>query len=367
MSAERAVDVATINTIDDNGQHVHSGAGTILNTTDQGYGESRSSQYDQGEGRESHQRLVASMDRYPPQSQSQLESGSDLPIITMSNPSSDLAPAIPTTSTSVSADPHTASEPPFNLQIAELIPNNDTTNINTNKYNNNDALDLEPIDVKHPIIHVDSPRSSLEREKGEIKHRALEPVMEGPKLNIRILLMSGQSHTFAFPPTTTIGHLKDLVWGEWPADWNPEPGRPPAPNYFRLLFMGRMLTDPEVLSALNLKPAPNSTIVHLSIRTFAPAPEEPPKKSILPFSLPTIPRPSGLSSRQNSSNIPTTAAPGSGTGGSPHVPPGARAESTSAIGAGAGNTTATQGTTGQTGRRAAGGDEHGGGCKCLIQ
>lgn len=183
MSAERAVDVATINTIDDNGQHAHSGAGTILNTTDQGYGESRSSQYDQGEGRESHQRLVASMDRYPPQSQSQLESGSDLPIITMSNPSSDLAPAIPATSTSVSADPHTASEPPFNLQIAELIPNNDTTNINTNKYNNNEALDLEPIDVKHPIIHVDSPRSSVEREKGEIKHRALEPVMEGPKVS----------------------------------------------------------------------------------------------------------------------------------------------------------------------------------------
>jgi hypothetical protein len=29
--------------------------------------------------------------------------------------------------------------------------------------------------------------------------------------------MSGQSHTFGFSPTTTIGHLKDLVWGEWPA------------------------------------------------------------------------------------------------------------------------------------------------------
>jgi hypothetical protein len=189
MSAERAVDVATINTIDEsniNGQHVHSGAETILNSTDQGDGESRSPQYDQGEGRESHQRLVASMDRYPPQSQSQLESRSDLPIITMSSPSSDLAPAIPTTTTSASAGPHTASEPPFNLQIAELIPNNDTTNINPNKFTNNDALDLEPIDVKHPIIHVDSPRSSLEREKGEIKHRALEPVMEGPKVSCHL-------------------------------------------------------------------------------------------------------------------------------------------------------------------------------------
>jgi hypothetical protein len=31
-------------------------------------------------------------------------------------------------------------------------------------------------------------------------------------------------------------------------DWNPDPGRPPAPNYFRLLFMGRQLADPEVLA-----------------------------------------------------------------------------------------------------------------------
>lgn len=31
-------------------------------------------------------------------------------------------------------------------------------------------------------------------------------------------------------------------------DWKTDPGRPPAPNYFRLLYMGRMLTDPEVLS-----------------------------------------------------------------------------------------------------------------------
>lgn len=190
MSAERAVDVATINTINDssniNGQQAHSGAGTILDSADQGYGDLGSSRHDRGEGRESHQqRLVASTDRYPPQSQSQsqLESGSDLPTITMSSQSSDLAPAIPAITTSVPAGSHTASEPPFNLQIAELIPNNDTTNINTNKYNNKDALDLEPIDVKHPIIHVDSPRSSLEREKGEIKHRALEPVMEGPKVS----------------------------------------------------------------------------------------------------------------------------------------------------------------------------------------
>jgi hypothetical protein len=35
----------------------------------------------------------------------------------------------------------------------------------------------------------------------------------------------------------------------------------------------RMFLPLPITAALNLKPAPNSTIVHLSIRTFAPAPE----------------------------------------------------------------------------------------------
>jgi hypothetical protein len=48
----------------------------------------------------------------------------------------------------------------------------------------------ESIDIKHPIIHIDSPRSSMEREKVEIKHRALEPVMEGPKVSSKPRLYS---------------------------------------------------------------------------------------------------------------------------------------------------------------------------------
>lgn len=55
--------------------------------------------------------------------------------------------------------------------------------------NRSDA-ELEPVDIKLPILHVDSPRSSLEREKVEIKHRALEPVMEGPKVSLRTLFFN---------------------------------------------------------------------------------------------------------------------------------------------------------------------------------
>jgi hypothetical protein len=152
-------------------------------------------------------------------------------------------------------------------------------------------------------------------------------------------------------------------------------------------------------AGLNLKAAPASTIVHLSLRTFPPPPEgeslpllveqylmlkygfltppEPPKKSILPFSLPTLPRPSGLSSRQNSSNVQTTVAPGSGTGGSAFVPssarandPGAQASATTTTGGGGGGNGQSAGAgTGGSARPVTynGGEEHGGGCKCVIQ
>lgn len=52
----------------------------------------------------------------------------------------------------------------------------------------------DQIDLKQPLRMIldnkinaePSPRSSVEREKVEVKRRALEPVMEGPKVSERI-------------------------------------------------------------------------------------------------------------------------------------------------------------------------------------
>jgi hypothetical protein len=47
------------------------------------------------------------------------------------------------------------------------------------------------------------------------------------------------------------------------SEWNADPSRPPAPNYFRLLYLGRMLLDPEVLAGQSLI-APGFTFPNLN-------------------------------------------------------------------------------------------------------
>jgi Ubiquitin-2 like Rad60 SUMO-like len=66
-----------------------------------------------------------------------------------------------------------------------------------------------------------------------------------PEISITFLLISGRRRTLSFASSTSIGRVKELVWNSWPADWSDE--RPPAPNYLRVLYLGKMLQDEEVL------------------------------------------------------------------------------------------------------------------------
>jgi len=69
----------------------------------------------------------------------------------------------------------------------------------------------------------------------------------------------------SFEPDTTIGRVKELVWNAWPSDWQNE--RPPAPSYFRVLYLGKILQDEETLTSHKFRPTPAPpTIVHLSVR-----------------------------------------------------------------------------------------------------
>lgn len=136
--------------------------------------------------------------------------------------------------------------------------------------------------------------------------------------------------------------------------------------------------------ALNLRTAPAATIIHLAIRPYPPAPEgmstisykpleksssilnleaEPPKKSLLPFSLPTIPRPGG-SSRQNSTNVPLVS-PSIPTNSTPNANANPMANAAPAGGTAA--TVPAAANTAANARAIRGGeDSHGGGCKCVI-
>jgi len=118
-----------------------------------------------------------------------------------------------------------------------------------------------------PIHETVTPNSDLKAEQ--------EPevtVAEASKVSITLLLVSGRRRTQEFDRKTTIGELKEMVWSTWPSEWSDE--LPPSASFLRILYLGRILTDDTILSSLNLAEPPESTVVHISVRSFAPASDE---------------------------------------------------------------------------------------------
>ncbi|KAI8986800.1 ubiquitin-related domain-containing protein [Trametes punicea] len=108
-----------------------------------------------------------------------------------------------------------------------------------------------------------------------------ETIPQTPQVSLTFLLISGRRRTMSFDPETTIGRVKELVWNAWPNDWQDE--RPPAPSYLRILYLGKILQDEDSLDKLSFpthlpSSAPSATIVHLSVRPYAPPSEDVPKK-----------------------------------------------------------------------------------------
>ncbi|KAJ6583171.1 hypothetical protein B0H10DRAFT_1701098, partial [Mycena sp. CBHHK59/15] len=106
-----------------------------------------------------------------------------------------------------------------------------------------------------------------------------------PQTPLTFLLVSGRRRTMAFDPATTVGRVKELVWNAWPSDPEWQAERPPAPAFLRILYLGKILQDEDTLAQLGFPahtpapvpapaPAPPPTIVHLSIRAYAPPAED---------------------------------------------------------------------------------------------
>ncbi|EJD05413.1 uncharacterized protein FOMMEDRAFT_17724 [Fomitiporia mediterranea MF3/22] len=108
-----------------------------------------------------------------------------------------------------------------------------------------------------------------------------------PQVALTFLLVTGNRRTMSFDPETTIGRVKELVWNAWPSDWQDE--KPPAPNFLRILYLGKILQNEDTLTSLSLPTLPPATvsiptspqmqlspatIVHLSIRPYAPPTED---------------------------------------------------------------------------------------------
>ncbi|KAF8624329.1 hypothetical protein AX17_007157 [Amanita inopinata Kibby_2008] len=98
-----------------------------------------------------------------------------------------------------------------------------------------------------------------------------------PQAFITFLLITGRRRTMSFDPEMTVGRVKELVWNTWPEDIEWQNERPPAPSYLRLLYLGKMLQDDDMLTKLKLPIShphdPQPTIIHLSIRPYALAGE----------------------------------------------------------------------------------------------
>jgi hypothetical protein len=186
--------------------------------------------------------------------------------------------------------------------------------------------------------------------------------------------------------------------------------RPPSPAYFRLLYMGKMLSDEQTLSGtfvpsaastetdrviaigLDMKIAPATTIIHLSVRTIPPEEGkylcqcrcvrklmlfnvESTKKTLLGFSL----RPS-IRGRNSSANVPSHATnqPSNTTNATQPAPVSStQSRNAAPVAAPARVATRPEQTTTpavtQTRSRATGVDDgthgtgsSGGGCKCVI-
>jgi len=108
-------------------------------------------------------------------------------------------------------------------------------------------------------------------------------LLQAPQAYITFLIISGRRRTMSFEPETTVGRVKELVWNAWPTEWESE--RPLGPSYMRILYLGKMLQDDDTLAQLKFPthmtqsdPAPIPTIVHLSVRPFAPSGENDLKK-----------------------------------------------------------------------------------------
>ncbi|EIW77345.1 hypothetical protein CONPUDRAFT_168293 [Coniophora puteana RWD-64-598 SS2] len=161
--------------------------------------------------------------------------------------------------------------------------------------------------LPQPQSQAQSQTQSPEQPQSQAQNQLqLEPVPQTPQVFLTFLLVSGRRRTMSFDPETSVGRVKELVWSSWSSDWEDE--RPPAPAYLRILWLGKILQDEDTLSHLKFPTAlsspaqhtavppsslppitpttpstpnplhsgaavPTATIVHLSIRAFAPPPE----------------------------------------------------------------------------------------------
>ncbi|PAA94380.1 hypothetical protein BOX15_Mlig006196g1 [Macrostomum lignano] len=93
------------------------------------------------------------------------------------------------------------------------------------------------------------------------------PLVPADRVNLRLLLVSGEVHNFLFNPDDCAQEITDFVFHNWPEGWSS--AERPDSNILRLIYHGRFLHPSVTLSALRL-PLGKTTVMHLVSRETAP-------------------------------------------------------------------------------------------------
>ncbi|KAI0077583.1 hypothetical protein K474DRAFT_1684236 [Panus rudis PR-1116 ss-1] len=177
-----------------------------------------------------------------------------------------LSPAATAAQSTLAAEPRTAD-----LQLLSPSARTSFTRVNLSNVDVDSAQRAHDDALAPDVGADDTPQQAA----------AVEPAIpHDPQVSLTFLLISGRRRVMSFDQETTIGRVKELVWNAWPNEWQDE--RPPAPSYLRILYLGKILQDDDTLreagfpsylptSSDTEQTNPPSTIVHLSIRAYAPA------------------------------------------------------------------------------------------------
>ncbi|CAF1466104.1 unnamed protein product [Rotaria sp. Silwood1] len=87
-------------------------------------------------------------------------------------------------------------------------------------------------------------------------------------INLKLILVTGQTAEFQFRPTTTASDVAKYVFENWPEDWGNEQ-KVDRYEVLRLIYQGRFLHGNVTLGALRLQPG-KTTVMHLVQREHLP-------------------------------------------------------------------------------------------------
>ncbi|CAI8008188.1 Ubiquitin-like protein 3 [Geodia barretti] len=96
------------------------------------------------------------------------------------------------------------------------------------------------------------------------------PEIPKDKINLKILLVDGSTHTFLYPALATGAHVAQDIHQSWPSVWSEATvKKPERPDVLRLIYRGRFLHQATTLSSLSL-PLGKTTVMHMIVRDRLP-------------------------------------------------------------------------------------------------